>query len=146
MRPRDINLEVGISNETGVKKFHVFQEWAVNTFDSNLAKINIKMGREPQGHIPIKTWTINSVLAEYMPPNTEIDLLSIDIEGLDHLVLSSLNFSLYRPGIIICEEFEHNLENVYSSELASVLMKEGYFLHSKLFNSCIWKMNTHKGI
>jgi len=142
IRPRDINLEMGVSNETGVREYHVFQEGAVNTFDTKLAQINLNQGWKAQGRIPIVTRTINSILSEYLPPNTQIDLLSIDIEGLDSLVLSSLNFSLYRPGIIICEDLDRNVEEVLSSDMASVLLKEGYYLSSKLLNSCVWKMKT----
>jgi hypothetical protein len=38
MRPRDINLEIGVGRTDSVAKFHIFSEPAFNTFDGDLAR------------------------------------------------------------------------------------------------------------
>jgi hypothetical protein len=139
IRPRDISLEMGISYESGVREFHVFYEGALNTFDNALAEKNITQGWKRKDVICVNLKTVNSILAEHLPANTQIDFMTIDIEGLDDLVLPTLDFTQYRPKIIVCEALNKNVQDVLSSKLASFLNKEGYFLYSKLCNSCIWK-------
>jgi FkbM family methyltransferase len=55
---------------------------------------------------------------------TEIDLLHIDTEGYDYKVLSTLDFSKYKPSIIL---YEHkNLSDVERRSAESLLRKNGY--------------------
>jgi FkbM family methyltransferase len=144
IRPRDINLEIGISAEKGVKEFHVFHEEALNTFNGVLAEEHVRQGWKRKNIVQVHVETVNTLLAEHVPVNTHIDFLTIDIEGLDDAVLTTLDFTRYHPRVIVCEALNKNVQDVLSSKLASLLTKEGYYLHSKLCNSCIWKSTKEK--
>lgn len=141
MRPRDLNLEVGISQKERNKEYFIFQERALNTFNSELANKRISNGHKYIRSIQVVTRDINSVLEEYLPLQTQIDLLNIDIEGLDEVVLSTLDFIRFMPMVIVNEALESNVSDVFFSSLANKLINEGYSLFSKLFNSCIWISN-----
>src|SRR3989338_5757651 len=77
MRPRDINLEMGISIEQGEKEFYIFNDDAVNTFDKEIALgRNQKLGYTLVRIEKIKTDTLLNILNQYAD-NKEIDYLNI---------------------------------------------------------------------
>jgi hypothetical protein len=47
---------------------------------------------------------INSLLNKYVPKGKVIDLLSIDIEGLDLAILKSVDWKKYRPRYLVVED------------------------------------------
>jgi len=138
VRPNDTNLEIGISNVDEMREFHIFEESALNTFNAKVAEENIHYGCSRKNTIMIKTQRLSSILAHYLPPTTTIDLLTIDVEGLDHVVLQSLDFTKYRPRVIVCELLSNDLEMAMKSTTALILTENGYQLYSKLYHSCIW--------
>lgn len=144
VRTRDINLELGVSCENGEREFHIFEEPALNTFDAELAKQRIADGWKLKCVAQCTTKTINSILETYLPEHVQIDLLTIDIEGLDELVLCGLDFSRYRPAVIVCEILDSDFDTVLKSKTASVLKQQGYVLYSKLINSTIWKQKLEQ--
>ena len=135
-RPRDIFLECGISFENGTRDFYIFSEKALNTFDKHLADERCLEGWRLNRIQPVPVRNINAVLDEYA--QKQIDLLTIDIEGLDQIVLANLDFSRFKPQVIICEVLGTTVEEVLHSKTAVLLQKEGYVLFSKLLNSTIW--------
>ena len=138
VRPKDTNLEIGISNVDEMREFYIFEESALNTFNAKVAEENIQYGCPLKNTIMIKTQRLSSILAHYLPPATTIDLLTVDVEGLDHVVLQSLDFTKYRPRVIICELLSNDLDMAMKSTTALILIENGYQLYSKLYHSCIW--------
>jgi hypothetical protein len=55
--------------------------------------------------------------------NKEIDFLNIDIEGIDHLVLGSIDFNRFKPKVILFEDNEHFGG---STEIINMLLNNGY--------------------
>jgi len=140
IRPRDINVEVGIASENTFRKYFIFHSSLLNTFDPALAQQRITAGEKLEREIKLPLRTINSVLEEFLPSETVIDLLTIDIEGLDASVLYSFDFSKYQPRAIVCEMLNHDIEKVLNSELAVFLLQKHYHLFSKLYHSYIWRI------
>ena len=72
--------------------YYSFNEPALNGFSSILAT---KYQNHPHYHLietfSIPTHKLSDILDKYMPLETEIDFLSIDVEGLDFEVLRSNN-------------------------------------------------------
>jgi FkbM family methyltransferase len=56
--------------------------------------------------VPIRT--LDSLLAEANAPR--IDLLSVDVEGVELDVLAGFSFDTYRPGLILLEDFAERLD------------------------------------
>ncbi|MCX7049578.1 MAG: FkbM family methyltransferase [Candidatus Sumerlaeota bacterium] len=140
LRPADINLEMGISDKEGTSDFYEFFEPALNTFDPDLAKENQSLGYPVKRITPITLSSLNKILATHAPGNISIDLLSMDIEGLDSAVLKSLDMASHRPQVMIIEHRSQkcDIESILSSETSQFLKKNNYIFFSKFYFSCIW--------
>lgn len=130
-RKKDTNLNVGVGSVKGKLKYYSFNNPAVNTFD--------KIHAERWGSVPgfniieeimVEVKPLKEILDEYLPANKKIDLMSIDVEGLDLDVLKSNCWSKYRPELLIVEnDFYSNL-NLLDNELTIYLKELGYRLDS----------------
>ena len=60
------------------------------------------------------------------------DFLSIDVEGLDLLILKSLDFEKYRPGVICVETISFSIANTEQKmdELIRYVQNKGYFVYA----------------
>lgn len=103
IRPRDINVEAAVSSVTQELTYYIFADPALNTFDRELAS---KWASEKSfitqevKILPVPLWKL---LDQYVPPNVAIDLLSVDVEGLDYDVLQSNDWDRYSPEYILVE-------------------------------------------
>jgi FkbM family methyltransferase len=112
-RARDINLELGVAQETGSLTFHVFDDPALNTFDADLAERRIVDGAQLQSTRMVRVQPLGQILDQHRPRNTPIDFLSIDVEGFDLAVLQSNAWDRHRPRCIVveCDGFDLNNPN-----------------------------------
>lgn len=131
-RPKDVNLRVGIAEREEEKTYYNFSYSGANTFDEAFGEEktnkswNTLLSKEKLPCVPL-----TSILEKHLPPNTTIDLLDIDVEGLDLQVLKSNDWTKYRPSVVLVEdkEFRKNLGN---SEVFLFLKEKGYRFHSYL--------------
>ena len=139
-RPNDVNLEVGVDEVAAQLQFNVFAEPALNTFDEGLARQRRTEGWEQLGAVDVKCRPLAEILSQYLPAlgSQAIDLLSVDVEGLDLQVLRSNDWNRYRPRIIVIEVLNSNLEQVLNSDSTRFLAGKGYKPVSKLVNSTIF--------
>jgi len=70
--------------------------------------------------ITVRNMHINDFLAAYA--DNGIDYLSVDVEGLDHALLSALDFDRFRPFLVQCEHEDK------TAEFAALLKPKGYKL------------------
>ena len=144
-RPRDINLEIPISDKKENLIFYIFNEPALNTFDENLAKFRDgKNGYKIIKQILLETWTLEELLDKYLPKSTEIDFLSVDVEGMDFKVLKSNNWRKYRPKVVLVEILKSSMEELMNSEIVKFMKKKGYFLFAKTFNTVFFIESNFK--
>ncbi len=111
----------GISNKKETLKFYMLDSFLPNTLpkDNNLNYI----------HKNYELLPLNDLLVKNKCPN-DFDLLSIDVEGFELKVLESIDFSYYRPKLIITETC------IVSYEDTIGIIKDNYsFLHSDSLNS-----------
>ena len=71
--------------------------------------------------------------------HSDIDFISVDVEGLDYNVLKSNNWRKYHPHIVLVENSDRNLDHIYSSTIYSFLRKKGYVLYAKTYNTLIFQ-------
>jgi FkbM family methyltransferase len=127
IRKRDINLEAGVSENGKDLEFFSFKESALNSFDRELSEQRIKEGWELLNIKKIKTYKINDILSEYLRRNQKIDFINIDVEGLDLLILESLNWNIYSAEFLLFEA----LDMVNSGIMDYRKTKEYKFFESK---------------
>jgi FkbM family methyltransferase len=128
VRKRDICVNAALSDTEFDAIFHRCEAHEVSTIDTaTYEERRLKWNFRPQDQIEVRTKTLTSVLLEVLPKaETQIDLLSIDVEGHELQVLRGLDFKLYRPRVIVVEM--HDLRSVLVSDLSKLLEKEHYSL------------------
>jgi FkbM family methyltransferase len=140
LRPRDINLEVPVAASRQVLTYYVFNEPALNSFSKEVsAKRDGFYGYRIISEERLETRTLADLLDEHLPAGTEIDFLSVDVEGLDYEVLSSNDWSRYRPRVLLVEDLDSRpLEDLADSALTVMLRRHGYRLTSKTVYTLIF--------
>lgn len=101
LRPRDINLEIGVGRESAERRFFMFQEGALNTFDAGLANQRRDAGRPFAGEYKIRTQPLRDILQEHC--RQPVEFLNVDAEGYDLEVLQSNDWNTHRPRIVCVE-------------------------------------------
>jgi len=135
-RPRDINLEIAISSEHGESIYYQFNEPALNGFSTKIAKSrsgknNFKIEKLSK----IETFPLSTVLDKNLQINKNIDLLLIDVEGLEFSVLKSNDWDKYKPSVIVLEILNSSVESILISDIYLFLSDKNYILFSKLIHS-----------
>ena len=119
---------MGISKEEKDEAdFYVTHPPTLNSFSKKMADfVNSEEGRKAYGQDvcvkevrKVKLVNINTIMKDWFN-DTPPEILSIDAEGLDWEILSSLNFELYAP-YCICIEI-----NQYYEEVKNILEERGY--------------------
>lgn len=141
VRPRDINLELGIAERPGELLFHIFEEDPLNTFDPKLAKRRVDMGMTLLKEVPVACKPLSAVFKEFV--KWPIDLLSIDVEGFDLQVLQSADLQEYRPRTIIVEDTSRELE---LSPISAFMHDNGYKLHAKTQSNSVFVLVADKPV
>lgn len=139
-RPRDVNLQLGISDKSGSLTYHVFDEPALNTFDVSLAKSRVEnTPYKIVKLIEIRVERLGDVLAAHLPAAQRIDFLSIDVEGLDFQVLQSNDWGRFRPRCVLVEALGTSLDGVRDTHVYAFMVRQGYELLAKTFNTLIFR-------
>lgn len=141
-RPNDINVNIGVSNSGDSLTYYQFSDPAVNTFSENDAKKwQLKKWITFLGTSEVKTDTLSNILSTHLPSDQSIDLLSVDVEGLDLEVLQSNDWGRFKPEVIIVEDHTFTLNKSSENAIYEFLTSQGYMLEHKLHYSLIFKSN-----
>ena len=128
-RPQDINLQLAISDEKQTLTYYKFSDPAVNTFSQEHAeKFMDKKWISYLGETTIETQTLEETLSKHIPKNQPIDVLTIDVEGLDLAVLQSNDWNTHRPQVVIVEALDFKLEQMQEHALYQFMHKHDYDL------------------
>ncbi|HCN85225.1 MAG TPA: SAM-dependent methyltransferase [Sphingobacteriaceae bacterium] len=142
LRSRDINLEIGISNDLMANlTYYLFNEPALNTFDIDTANKLIKENNQYHliGKKNIECSRLTDILNKYLSDDTEIDFFNIDVEGMDLEVLKSNDWQKYIPHYIVVESLSTTLDNDFNSPLNQYLSSLNYTFIGKTVNSLFYK-------
>lgn len=86
--------------------------------------------------VKVPAITLPQILETYFSENT-LDFLSLDIEGMDFMILKTMDFNKYRPFVIQIEPSEHfNIGE--TQNILKYLEKNGYYLIAKTDVNCIF--------
>jgi len=134
-RPNDINLNIGVGGEEGTLDYYEFGDKnGLNTFDKEDANsVEEKFpGKEKLKQITkVKIMPLKKIFDLYLPKGQQIDLLDIDVEGLDFEVLKSNDWKKYKPNVILVEFVTKSLKEVFDHNIYKFLEKQGYILKIK---------------
>jgi FkbM family methyltransferase len=145
-RKRDVNLNIGIADTSGIMDFYVLSGPALSTFSKEEAE---RMVREysltVSRTLPIKVKTIAEVIREYAG-GVFPDFLSIDVEGLDESILHSIDWGASKPKVICVETISYSpkRDGVKNHALISYLESKGYmliadtYINSLFVDTALW--------
>jgi len=140
IRSRDINIEKPISDKKEVLTYYAFNEPALNGFSKELSVERASANNNY--HVifekDIETSTLEEILDNNLPQHQQIDFLSIDVEGLDFMVLKSNNFEKYQPKVILIEILGSSLSDVENNEIYEFLKDKKYSIYAKAVNTVIF--------
>ena len=89
--------------------------------------------KRTQETILVQVATLSDVLAEQKIP-ADCGLLSVDVEGMDYEVLLGLDFSRWRPRLIITEDYGPK-----EAKKSEWLISQGYRLVMPIAGNTIWQ-------
>lgn len=140
-RPRDVNLELAINNTSEPLDFYIFNEPALNTFDSEAAAEHISSSKWELVHkISVQQKTLSEVLDRHLPQGVKIDFMTIDVEGIGYDVLTSNDWNKYLPDVVLIEVWgDQTLKSLLSMPESEFLSSYGYQLIAKTVNTAFFR-------
>jgi FkbM family methyltransferase len=123
-RPRDVNLNLGLSNVVGRKTFYDFIDYHAESTCS-VAEAEAKRARGLRCvERSIAVTTLKAVCEEHV--HRPIDFLSIDVEGHEREVLEGGDWERFRPVAIVVEATRPNSAIPTHHEWEDVLLAADY--------------------
>lgn len=139
-RAEDINLNIGISNDSGEQEFYVMNVPTLNTFSKEDAeKCSLEGNYTITQTLKIKTDTIQNIINNYAN-STFPNFMSLDAEGIDEIIIDSIDFSNNYP-IVICVEtisFSNNGTGVKNKALIERIVNAGYLNYADTYINTIF--------
>jgi FkbM family methyltransferase len=137
-RPRDVNLRLCITPAPAADAtLFVFEEAIHNTIDPADAEESMAAGRKLVARQTVPAATLTAVLDAHLPPGSPLDLLSIDVEGVDEAILMSNDWSRHSPLVIIFEARGNPYTKVPDLPIVKYLDGVGYDVVAKCGESIV---------
>lgn len=140
VRPADITLQCAVGTPRRRADLHYFYDWASsNTLVPAFADM-ISEGQDVQVSemITVDVVPLGEILAEHVPNGETIDVLNVDVEGMDIEVLQSNDWDRFRPTIAAVEDLDLVLDNVAASATYRFMHDQGYRLVSHVVLTSIY--------
>ena len=129
-RPKDINVNCGVSDKEGEMTYYCFEEPAYNGFDANAhAEFPVRETRA------VKVRTLADILKENKV--NRVDFLDIDVEGLELNVLKSIDFSVDIEYILI--EQHVKVDSIDQTPEYQFLKEKGYDILAKYRRTAVYE-------
>ncbi|MCX7182610.1 MAG: FkbM family methyltransferase [Nitrosospira sp.] len=124
-RPRDINLQCGAGAIHGEIELWECDVRGWSTADKSVAALHRSNGHEGIFH-KIKVLPLSEICASNV--NSEIHFLKIDVEGFEKSVIEGMDFSHFRPWILVIEATFPNSSEEMHDEWEGIVLSNGYLL------------------
>jgi len=131
LRPRDINLEIGIGDPENAPTFYMLDEKSTMNSFSKENLILHGVDQFIKKELNLKVTSLEQVFNNYSNYFTKIDFMSIDVEGMDYEVLKTNNWDKYKPSVIVVELNCSDVEDLNENESSQYLFDLGYKIIAK---------------
>jgi len=137
-RPDDVNLEMGVAEALGTLRYHMFNEPALNSFSAEVAQAHEEDPRfRVVRTVELPVMPLAAILERHAPQGVKIDLLSVDVEGLDLEVLRSNNWGRHRPTVVCVEAWHEGDGHLATDEF---LRAQGYVPAARTHNTQLYQV------
>ncbi len=132
-RPNDTVLNIGVAIEkAALADFYYFdgQYNSWNTFSKEDAILKSKNAGIAFKEKKVALDTLHNICEKYN--FSDVNFLSIDVEGLDLEILQSIDFNIIRPEVICVETIAFSISNTFSKnlEIGTFLISNGYVVYA----------------
>ncbi len=104
VRPRDINVEIGIASKRGELTYYLIgEDSTMNSFSKEFLEY-LGILSEVRRELPVMVVPLNEALETYLPDGQPIDFMNVDVEGNDLEALQSNDWQRYRPRFVLVED------------------------------------------
>jgi FkbM family methyltransferase len=138
LRPNDINLELAVGPESGALTYYRFDEPALNTCVADRVAFLAKQGYAPRERIAVQAFPLRAIFTEYLPPGQAVTFASVDVEGHELAVLTSNDWSRFRPTYLVVEQLR---DYPGARDVRHFLRQQGYAPLARTFRSMIYGQN-----
>jgi FkbM family methyltransferase len=101
-RPEDVNLEVAVSSHEGPVVLHAFDGSGLSTLQDEVTARHDAAGFQHHD-IDVPARRLDDILSENLAADADIHFLTIDVEGAERDVLTTVDLSVWRPWVIVVE-------------------------------------------
>ena len=123
MRPRDTNLNLAVGDADGELIFYDVSVSGWSTLDANIAKKHRDDGVAVSERV-VSVKKLLDICEEYA--KGEIHFLKVDVEGAEELVFSGMEFSKFRPWIVVVEATLPNSSTLNYASWEPKILDGGY--------------------
>ncbi|CAM8365785.1 fkbM_fam, methyltransferase, FkbM family [Candidatus Methylopumilus planktonicus] len=139
IRKRDIILNLGVGLEKSVLDFYLMSSKTLNTFSKAEALRYVSYGNQQiEKVIKVEIETVNSIIKNFCKrvPN----LISLDVEGLDFMILQSFDFDQFRPEIFCIETLSYTEDKTERkiTEIIELMNLKGYMVYADTYINTIF--------
>lgn len=141
-RPRDIHLNCGVGTVSGEADFFVMSASTLNTFSKDEAERYQSYGKQRiLKTIKMELRTVDEIIDKYFGkcPN----LVSLDVEGMDYVILQHFNFNKYRPQVFCLETLSYTEDKTERklTEIIDLMHANGYMTYADTYINTIFVDN-----
>lgn len=123
-RPEDINLQCAAGDFSGTIKI-----WEPDIRGWATASAEVWQSHQAEGHEGVfhetPIFTLKDICEKYV--TKEINFLKIDVEGFEESVIKGMDFSRFRPWIILIEATKPNTKIENKEFWEKIILDSGYF-------------------
>lgn len=138
-RPRDTHLNCGVGIVSGEADFFVMSTSTLNTFSKEEAERYQSYGQQRiMKTIRIQLETINEIIRQNFEKSP--NLISLDVEGLDYLILQNFDFKKYRPEVFCLETLSYTEDKSERklTEIIELMHANGYLTYADTYINTIF--------
>ena len=138
-RPRDTHLNCGVGIVPGEADFFVMSASTLNTFSREEAERYQSYGKQRiLKTIKMELKTVDEIIDKNFDkcPN----LVSLDVEGMDYVILQHFNFSKYRPQVFCLETLSYTEDKTERklTEIIELMKSNGYMIYADTYINTIF--------
>lgn len=126
-RPRDVNLNLALSNAPGERPMYFVANTGNSTLDAAEARLRAQEGRTVVERV-VPVTTLAAVWAEHVPAGQEVHFLKVDVEAAEREVLEGLDWRSRRPWIVVVEATRPNTTEPSEVAWEPIILGAGYHL------------------
>ncbi|MCE3259892.1 MAG: SAM-dependent methyltransferase [Bacteroidetes bacterium] len=144
-RPEEVALNVGVSDQDGGEAdFYIINVPTLNTFSKVEAdRYASYEGKHIKEVVKIPLMNINTIVEQKFNGKAP-NFVSIDVEGMDMVIVKSFDFEKYRPEVFCIETITYTENNTEEklNDIIEYVLARGYFLYADTYINSIFVDKT----